>query len=358
MRIGILTQPLHINYGGLLQAYALQQYLIGCGHEPLTANITDKVPRAFAFKQKSKDVVKKYLLGRTLPNQHTRDFVRNNIRQTRHFTGESDLKKLNDYHFDAYIVGSDQVWRPFYSPRIGAYFLDFVEDKRVKKISYAASFGVDHCNEFSRQQLQDYGQRLQQFDAVSVREQSAVALCRKYFDVQAENVLDPTLLLTPADYIALIEQEPLPQQAPELMCYVLDKSKDKLDIIKRVSNKTELSARLVTLDEQAVCPKVSQWLQYFYRAGFVVTDSFHGVVFSILFNKPFIAIGNPQRGLARFSSLLGLFSLESRLVSSPDEVSDALIDTPIDYPQVNAQLAKERAKAQQFLTEALRGQHG
>lgn len=102
-------------------------------------------------------------------------------------------------------------------------------------------------------------------------------------------------------------------------------------------------------------PSVESWLQAFLGAGFVVTDSFHGTVFSILFNKPFIAIGNSGRGMARFESLLSQFGLEERLVKSPGEVSPALLQSQINWDSVNQKRKALAEEGQAFLKSQLIG---
>src|SRR5690606_15864360 len=119
-------------------------------------------------------------------------------------TSDSGMKALNNIGFDTYIVGSDQCWRPKYSPNITNYFLDFLNDKQnVIRISYAASFGTSDW-EFNEPETKMCRDLIQKFDAVSVRESSGIELCQKYLDKEAQHVLDPTMLLELDDYITKI----------------------------------------------------------------------------------------------------------------------------------------------------------
>jgi polysaccharide pyruvyl transferase WcaK-like protein len=274
--------------------------------------------------------------------------------------GEQEIRDYyRDRDFDAFVVGSDQVWRPRYSPSILNFYLDFLDDIKspAKRIAYAASFGVDDW-EYSSELTEKCKSLAQKFDSISVRERSAVELCRNKLGVPAEWVVDPTLLLEPADYGPLISWCEKKPATGCVLAYVLDPAPEKRSIAESVgravganvfSIKPEYSITQARAKDVAKCrfPSVEGWLQAFHDASFVVTDSFHGTVFSILFNKPFIAIGNSARGMARFKSLLSQFGLTDRLVESPEGVSSVLIHAPVDWVNVNdkrEQLAKAGRK--------------
>ncbi|MBY8189921.1 polysaccharide pyruvyl transferase family protein [Vibrio fluvialis] len=354
MKIGILTQPLHHNYGGLLQAFALQKYLKNMEHDVLTIDVPFVKPKFWGIRGKTINLYRRIFLGLPKRSEYTDEFKNKNIKTTSLTLTNSEFKRLNKYKFDAYIVGSDQVWRPQYSPNIGAYFLDFLADTDTAlRISYAASFGVDHCQEFYEDILNDSSKNLKKFDAVSVREDSGVDICRKYFGVESEQLVDPTLLLDKADYVELINKDKIRSSNGNMMVYVLDRSDDKLEMINYIEQTKGLKQYTVMLNEGKVYPRVTEWLRGFMDAEYVVTDSFHGVVFSIIFNKPFIAIGNSNRGLARFISILNTFDLKERLITSPDELTDDLIFSDIDYTAVNHKVNQERAKSREFFNKAL-----
>ncbi len=369
MKICILTQPLHKNYGGHLQAYALQKYLKDIGHEVITADIPFKKPRFFSIPLIAKSFLKKYVLkrnvGRIIPlskseisniQQNTDKFKKKYISLTRHISSVSKINRLNDYKFDAFVVGSDQVWRPTFSPGILTYFLDFLsKNNKVKKISYAASFGVDNCNEFSENDKSEIKRLLAEFDFVSVREDSGVALCQKEFNVIAHHVIDPTLLLTSDDYRKLVESEKTPKHSGNLFGYILDKSDEKNSIIEKVEISKGLNSFNILPDNiNSTFPPVEAWLRGFIDAEYIVTDSFHGVVFSLLFNKPFIAIANEGRGVARFTSLLKMFNLESRLILSIDELNEKKINESIDFNIINELINKERTRVFGLIVNALK----
>ena len=370
MRICILTQPLHTNYGGLLQTYALQTVLKRMGHEVWT----EDRKRGLSFIGKIKLLIKRVIKYRGIyyPTkkheqvifQNTDLFIRKYITTTEPIS-TSTKEEFCKYHFDAYIVGSDQVWRPTYSPYLPNYFLDFTVGQNVKRLAYAASFGTPDWK-FTPEQTQKCAVLAKDFDAISVREDSGVELCRKYLGVDAVHLLDPTMLLDKEDYIHLVEQEQTPASGKKLMVYVLDHSEEKQAIIGKVSQILDLSPNIVMpRDEfekvgakkikECIFPAVTDWLRGFMDAEYVVTDSFHGTVFSILFNKPFIVVANQERGMARVTSLLKKFGLENRLVHLLEDVTDEKLCTLLNFGKVNQILEVERRKSGEFLNEYLVG---
>ncbi len=383
MKIGILTQPLHTNYGGLLQAYALQTVLERMGHE------AQVVRREWFWNHPDSRWVKtliwlKAMVCRVLHrpvyvpvsseeenaiSRFTSVFISDNIKVTsRIYTNRSLKKEVRNQCFDAYVVGSDQVWRPRYSPCITNFFLDFLaREKHIRRVAYAASFGVDGW-EYTPEQTECCAALAGRFDAVSVREDSGITLCRKYLHTEAVHVLDPTMLLEKEDYERLVGNVGEPLSDGKLFCYILDADDEKTALMRRISQFTGLLSFSVmaklpaTLKnrrqhlEDCVFPPVTRWLRGFMDAEMVVTDSFHGCVFSIIFNKPFWVVGNAGRGMARFSSLLSMYGLEDRLVT-PSSFREIDVNRPIDWSRVNACRKEWQQKSLGFLSEALNQKH-
>lgn len=374
MKIGILTQPLHNNYGGLLQNFALQTTLKKLGHESQTINIKN---RENLKLRKYASLLKRTVLKlsgqkirvrawpteeeKEIISKYTQQFIKKNITTTDLITKKLDEKLIDKYSFDAYIVGSDQVWRPKYSPQMSTFFLDFLENNSgVKKIAYAASLGVDEW-EFSEPQTKEYKRLIKLFNAISVREDTAVELCKKHFGVDAAHMLDPTMLLARNEYISLVEKEKIEKSSGNLFTYILDPTDDKNSIINKISDKYKLKAfsvmqpkRFSDLNrkgiDECIFPPVEEWIRGFMDAEFVITDSFHGTVFSIIFNKPFISIVNESRGTTRFKSLLKLFQLGDRLVNEFSEIDVCnIVSEDIDWENVNNIIENERSKALNFL---------
>lgn len=375
MKIAILTQPLKSNYGGMLQAFALQKVIQESGHEVVTIDRRNNKRSLFrtflSFSKRllsrvfSKKVIKDFSAEQYKTIFHnTSEFIRQNIVLSELIDTDDKLKThFNEHAYDAVVVGSDQTWRPCYSPSIYNFYLDFIEDSKMKKIAYASSFGVDNW-EYSQLQTARCSDLAKKFDAVSVREASGVELCRTHFAIEAECVLDPTLLLSKDDYIAHFNIEPTPTSKRKLFTYILDASSEKSDIINMVArslglerfrHQPEMSLERFESKNLTdyVYPSVKGWIKSFHDADYVVTDSFHGCVFSIIFNKPFLALANQGRGLSRFMSLLGLFNLEKRLILSAADVTAEMIFESINWCAVNNIIEQKKKLSIAFLKGAL-----
>lgn len=373
MKIAIITLPLMGNYGGILQNYALQTVLKRMGHtvETLSLPWKQELPLWKRPLSWGKRLIKKVLLrgrnrifyeqwyNRTQPVllKNMWRFVAEHI-STRRVRSFSTLQP-NDY--DAFVVGSDQIWRPRYSYKsISDVYLSFAKEwKGVKRVAYAASFGTDQW-EYTPVQTELCAALASLFDGISVREESAVKLCREHLHCNARHVLDPTLLLTADDYVRLFEGKLLEAPRGQLLTYVLDETAEKTQIIRQIAEQGHYQVYRANsryedwaapLDER-VQPPIEQWLKDFHDAKFVITDSFHATVFSILFGKPFIVIGNRERGLSRIESLLKMFGLEHHVVHTVAELKPAQ-DYAFDAERVNDRLQPFRKDSMTFLREAL-----
>ena len=253
MKIGVLTLPLHNNFGGILQAYALQQVLNNLGHDTVLIDKSRYVSLGPWYKKYPiyfKRAICKYLgrenlivradveqnrISNTIA-QHTDVFINKRIRRI--FT--KDFTNIQKKDFDAIIVGSDQIWRPkyFFSAIENAY-LDFAKEWNIKRIAYAASFGTEEW-EYTDEQTINCAALLKKFNAVSVRESSAVKLCKGNFGVESLHVLDPTMLLYKEDYIKLFEETGTNKSDGNLFCYILDEGTEKKAIIDTLSQKKGL----------------------------------------------------------------------------------------------------------------------
>lgn len=369
MKIGILTLPLHTNYGGILQAYALQTVLKRMGHEVVVFDkpYTYSLPLWKKCLAYPKRAICKYVLKKNAIVRWEKVASYNNItvrQNTQKFISKYiDRKEIKAYSelsgkdYDAIVVGSDQVWRPKYFGIIENAFLAFAKEWNIKRIAYAPSFGVDTW-EYSEEQTKNCKALVKKFDSVSVREQSGVELCEKNFDIDAEWVLDPTMLLNAEDYIELFKASDTPQSEGNLLDYILDREDDKETMILEVASKANLKPFRLNSRvedptaplEERVQPPVEKWLRGFYDAKLVVTDSFHACVFSILFKKPFVVVANRERGLSRIESLLGYFGLTDRIVCT---ASDAMNFSDIDYGAVDEKLEMMRVKSKGFLQKYL-----
>lgn len=358
MKIGIVTQPLHANYGGVLQNYALQQVLKRMGHEVWTLdywkydwlNWADMAWRVLSHKMLGHQVK----FGRTPAEQRQfevplRRFVNKNMSLTTPRTKRFSKKTVQKYALEALVVGSDQVWRPIYNYDVSDCFLKFAQGLSVKRVAYAASFGTDAW-EFTDAQTSECAALAKQFDGISVREKSGVGLCKDHLGVSAVHVLDPTLLLQAEDYAALCKD--IPQRKPFIFAYILDKSEDKINSIQRFAEQRGLPYYIKSADSGvSMEDSIELWLSYFRDAAFVITDSFHGTAFSINFNKDFYVYGNAQRGNSRFDSLLGQLGLQDRIIKGkiPTET-----DNSIDWNKINQLKVSALTGSIEWLTTKLR----
>lgn len=368
MKVGILTHPLRTNYGGLLQAYALQTVLKRLGHDVTILNRC--YPKAQDSLLSKVIRIKNILSGRDVActdtskisfvEEKTSRFISENYKLTvPMFTAEELIAYLQQEKLDAIVVGSDQVWRPRYSPCIYNYFLDFAEGNEVKRYSYAASFGVDTW-EFSQQETEACSNLAKKFDGISVRESSAVKLCKEHLGVEAQHVLDPTLLLSQEDYKELLKGNTHASNG-KLFTYILDAGDEKESVINKISEDAGLKPFICMPKqkfthqnakkrlEDCQFPAVEQWIQSFIDAEMVISDSFHGTAFSIIFNKPFWVLGNPRRGNTRMESLLETFGLKERMIST-ENIGSKDLKAEIDWEKVNTIKESLKAKSMDFLS--------
>lgn len=384
MKIGILTQPLRTNYGGVLQNYALQQILIRHGYDTETILYSSpKIVSLLSYIIQIKKTVlhflspKKYKAPKYEPDNNERAIIKKNIDYfiDKYISTTEPLRTREDFlkvgsegRYQVYVVGSDQCWRPMYNKIfLREMFLSFVEEKRnIKRIAYAASFGTSKW-EMNSKTTQKCSKLAQLFDLITVREDSGMILCKDYLSVDAKLVLDPTMLLLKEDYTNLIEEEKEPQSKGNLFYYFLDPNIKKESIVNHIGDKFKLTPFTVmpkyrganiTIDNvkndifNCVFPPVTKWLKGFLDAEMTVVDSFHGMVFSIIYNKPFWVVGNKKRGMSRFTSLLKMLNLEDRLIDET-EIYMIEVNKPIDWKRVNEIIRTYRQESIKLLLGAL-----
>ena len=363
MEIAILTQPLRANYGGVLQNYALQQVLIKLGHTPITLekNPYLQISKLKLFLELPKRLLTKYILKKRkyiLYEKQRNNYIKQISSLLKPFIYKYINRKfvksldLIDYkQYDAFIVGSDQIWRPLYNwGIIDKMFLSFIpKEAKTKRIAYAASFGTSEW-EFSEEQTKVCSKLIKNFNAVSTREIDGIDLCRKYLDRNdVVNVLDPTLLLEKEDYSQLCKDVPTTTE-DLLFAYILDETCESKSILEKIAKEKGLKLKLVGAHDNCTLT-IEEWLATFRDAKMVITDSFHGTVFSIVFNREFYSICNQSRGNSRFNSLLSQFCLQERLINA---ISDINCDSEnIDWNKVEKIKSELKNSSIQFLTENL-----
>lgn len=329
MKIALLNLPFDNNYGGNLQRCALMKVLLNLGHDVTHINLRPEFDLPWYKKPYSytKRIIQKYILSKNdiiifrekfEEKKYYKEIVLSETfyhKYIKHSTTCYSINEINSHTLDkyeAYVVGSDQVWRKsMISKReIRTIFLDFVDDNTIK-IAYAVSFGID-TPEFSKTEQIILGKLYGRFRGVSVREDSAIKLCKYYNRIQpkAQLVLDPTLLLCKEDYVYLINQAFVENNTKgKNFCYVLDSSINTNNTISIYSEKYNLEVVKMGLCDSANI-SIEQWLNNILNAEMVLTDSYHGIVFSIIFRRPFLFLGNERRGNARIQSLFNILGIK------------------------------------------------
>lgn len=341
MKIGIVTHPLFHNYGGTLQAFAMQESLRRLGHNPITIDyLPNKMSKGHYLMAQIKTLFY-YLTFRTnrkffkypqrVRSPKFQDFMDKYMILTErvHKYKVSTLKK---YQVEAIVVGSDQVWRGAYhhpseQPDL---FLRFAKKYNVPKIAYAASFGTNEW-EYSDNLTKECANLAQLFTAISTREDSGVELCKRYLSVCAVGMNDPTLLLDKVDYSELCKNIPIHRQR-YILAYLLDITNEQKMSISKFAQVNQLQVIFCT-SETDIEMSVEEWLALYRDAAFVVTNSFHGTVFSIINNVNFYSIIHVNRGADRFVSLLSRFKLRDRLINNIKELPQCI--KSIEWDKVN-----------------------
>lgn len=337
------------NYGALMQYYALQEYLKSRGHEAFW--IKSIIPqRGIRVLLRH---VKNYKSLRLIKRYHDchksfYEFVDKYLNvSSREFKGNDDLIQ-NIPEADFYITGSDQVW----GGELKENYLLFVPESR-QKIAYAASFGRDKIDE---RQMKVIAPWIKDIPYVSVREASGVEICRQ-IGVDSEHLLDPTLLIDAQKYPSAGEFG-----NDRIFCYflnVVSKADLGIEQIRRIAEDESLDLRIASCqysekyfdDKELITPSPEEWLTNYKKARYVVTNTFHGTAFAIIFRKPFATIlqtGESSSQNTRMLSLLVMFGLENR-ISSADTLKDVL-NTPIDWVKVEALQNGYREKTDAFFS--------
>ena len=429
MKVAIFTLPLVNNYGGILQAYALQRALESYGFEAPVVNLKIR-QRGLFSRDYLKFLLAKLIYFKKYKNAEfstlryyadTQRFIAQNIETTREIYSPAALKRLFEQEkFGACVLGSDQVFNP---PYFDAFENDFslgFAPQSCIKIAYAASFGGESFK--GARDLELHKANLAKFKAISVRERNGTALCESVFGISgAAFVLDPTLLAgrevfekfissaansvkpgtaelaqrdtencAEADGVQIAicaaSQETKAAktggaaqnlngvaadiadtafsaqdtgenavcganaaQKGQIFAYILDQNERKSEILKSVSEREGLGVREV--NDKANRVSIEEWLSLIASAQLVITDSFHGCAFSILFNKPFFAFINENRGSSRFYSLFESFELQDRVIKSASDVS---LSKQVDWARVNEILSRRREASREFLISNLR----
>ncbi len=359
MKIGILTFHCAHNYGAVLQCYALQEFLKGLGHD---VNVIDYRPSYLNSYYKAINIranrnifkVLKNIIGCVL--KYSR-----NVRRIQAFNtfieGRLSLspfcEKTIVSDFDAYIFGSDQIWNPRISDGFDEIFwgnLPFVKGNK-KYISYAASMGKDSLTENEKERITEY---LRNIDAISVRENILKSMLAPLTDKNVLQVLDPTLLAPRSVWDKLEDKI---EERGYVLVYQVRKNENTMEIAKHIAR--QLNTKVITLvsgvswsmeRNKKSCASPEDFVSYFKHASCIVTTSFHGTAFSVIFNKPFYCIELGDGADGRSKSLLHSLHLGDRMIDKLARPSF----TEVDYTEASKHLNGLRKNSEHFLTENLK----
>lgn len=348
MKIGLLTYHVSSNIGAMLQTYATCKALQQLGHEVVIVDIRQPERKNHGIRKAIENVV---YVKQKYEHRKFRNIFYPQL--TQRYLDFDELRS-NPPQVDCLVVGSDQTWNPAISKKMSlAYFLDF-GCENIKRFSYASSFGMDTWNE-PQGMTEAVNKALHLMQFISVREKTAVRICKETFDLDAQLVVDPTLLFD--GYPEITGEIP---QNREFVCYKLHRNKDFFSNIRTVTDEANLPARLLNNSyptknlRYLYPPSVKEWIKRIGGAGFVLTDSFHGAVFSLLYQRQFAVIRNHNGRDQRFEDLLADIGLKNRLFDSVEQMSrDKSWKEIIDYSKVIPIIEKHRSLSWDYLRHAL-----
>lgn len=353
-KVSLVTYHCSPNVGAVLQTYALCRFLKEQGYEVEIVDIRNFEPNLKTISEGSPLPVR-LVKSVVFPMRMKKLFNKFYPGVSKHYLSMEELRN-DPPRSDFFIVGSDQVWNQKISrDKALAYFLDFGGDE-VKRLSYASSFGLTQWEEGKYASTEQVQKCLDRFSAISVRELEGQRILKETFHKDATIVVDPTFLHD--SYPEITGKVP---QHNEIVCYKLEKTPDFWKYIPTVAQKLGMPPLLLNHNypkkgyKYHFNPTISQWVRRMAGASFIITDSFHGVAFSIIYRKQFAAVINHNGKESRLVSLLKLLHLEDRMFDSVEEMTktDHWMK-PIDYKQVESYLLQLKQQSVGYLLGALK----
>lgn len=363
MKVAVITLHRLYNYGSVLQAYATQKLLENAGHQVeivdyITSHRTKKaillhVPVTISG-------IKKYLylffksFSILFKEKTFGGFVKHYLHTTKEYITDIDLDR-DPPQADLYVTGSDQVWNSKYNLGVDrGYFLDFVSEN-AKRVAFVSSFGATELSDEEKIIIRKY---ISRYQYLSVRENSAVELLKEVGRNDAVWLIDPTLQIAKDEWLRIASKRLIKEKYLILML-LYSEDNGATQFARKIAD--EKGLKLVKLSWDMKKPPLvdklmthrspEDFLSLFYYAEFVVTNSFHGLAFSINLEKQFIVVRRNEFN-SRIESLLRLTNLEKRLVSTQEQV-DNIASEVIEYEPVRQVLKEEREKAAMFIRNAI-----
>lgn len=356
MKTAIITFHFVNNFGGALQAYALQETVRKeCGSDVLIIDyrnlfitFTDLV-RLFPITGNFREILSGLgSMGERFGRiRGFRAFRKNRMVLSPTRFGELALK-ADPPEADVYICGSDQIWNPFLTFGLrGPYFLDFVKD-HCRRIAYAPSFGNGTIPSYFHPAIKKH---LEKFDALSVRERTGIQLVKELTGRNADQLIDPTFLLTKEEWEKIAVPPDI--QEPYLLLYIMQSDERMFSYARKLKERLKIPVVEISrygyrpdfVDRTLVDVSPEEFLGLFQHAAYICTNSYHGFIFSLIFEKPFCLIPS-KRFRARIYNLAELLSMEIR-EATPETVED----TVYDRKMVKNVISAERQRAVRWLKE-------
>ncbi|MFN6564374.1 MAG: polysaccharide pyruvyl transferase family protein [Nostoc sp. ChiSLP01] len=327
IKIGIITYHFTINYGATLQAYALFKFLQSYGYD---VEIIDYRPKSIRLEQRKYLYPKRYWINPNMLIKARKKVINMNkflykntkISQKKFY----DKNSLNEYNhlYDVVICGSDEIWNVNSTRGLDTpYFLDFINGEKTRKVSYAPSFGSTTDLGLNKEKVHNL---LKDFHSISVRDNNSFSLINQS-SLRIKKVVDPTFLINYENIMKVSSNQSkyilvygsLDQKETQYVKTLAEQ--EGLDIIAIGAAQTHLKP-FIKLDLYDIGP--DDWLGYFYNASFVVTNFFHGLVFAIIFNKPFIVFSHPQK-ILKVRDILNPLGLENRLLNLNEKINQQIL---------------------------------
>lgn len=372
-KIGIMTFYNAQNYGAALQAFALQTTIENAGYKAEHVRFTDKLystphlstaKKIMAVYKLANGHIYRYLKTRKFNQLTTKMFVdfRNNMLNTSReaYYSVKDLSEANVI-YDCFVCGSDMIWSDIGQDR-DAYFLSFADES--KRVSYAPS--ITGTNNYNSEQKKYVKERLEGIKYLSAREQSGVEFIKAITGRDAFWAVDPTLLLNKEEWKSALNLNDNYTEKKYLLVYMFQGSKNVNDQIHDFAKRHDLEIVYIPMTisenfdnfkngiESSYGP--SEFVDMFMNASFVVTNSFHGLLFSLICNTPFALIHRGEKNEwkdheERMNSILGLVGLSNHYLYENEEFTDELLN--IDYDAVNSVIQEQRAQSKQYLYNSI-----
>lgn len=366
-KIGTITFHSSYNYGSHLQAYALQEFVKKISDEPIEykiINLRTDIQKDMYKNVFEKGSIKNYIKRIILFNQKKalfnkaqsfEKFLNEKLQVTKEYNSYNELMQEN-FDYDYYISGSDQLWNLQARDFDWSNYLEFV--KKGKKISYSASFGPK-SQQWNEKEKTRIANDLKQYSYLSVREKGSFENIKRLTNIESEIHVDPTMLLAKDEWLKIIGDAPLLKK-DYILFYDLKERKEDIKLVKEISKRLNmpvvitkymgLSVHFSNFEKHYYCGPI-EFLNLLYNSKLVLSSSFHGNVFSIIFNKPFFALNGKND--FRINTMLEKFKLTERSIS-PNELDEKIKNVyNIDYTHAKKVFENEQEKSKKYLKKAL-----